>query len=178
MRSKGVENEESEDFATFYERSRDDCLRTVYAAVGDASHAEDLIAEAFAKAYANWRKVRLHPAPRAWVVRVALNTHVSWWRRRRREVAWDTSDEAFDPAAETHGSELPDRQVMGALRMLPRRQREVVALRIFLDLDTETTARALGISPGTVKAHLARASTTLRETLAPTDTLSEETVSP
>ena len=56
---------------------------------------------------------------------------------------------------------------MAALKALPQRQREVVALRIFLDLDTETTARALGIAPGTVTAHLSRATAVLRESLAP-----------
>ena len=40
---------------------------------------------------------------------------------------------------------------------LPARQRQVVALRLFLDLDTARTAQVLGIAPSTVKAHLARA---------------------
>jgi DNA-directed RNA polymerase specialized sigma24 family protein len=70
-------------FAEFYQTSRDDCLRAVFASVGDRQAAEDLVAEAFARACANWRTVRRHPAPRAWVVRTALNTRVSWWRRAR-----------------------------------------------------------------------------------------------
>jgi DNA-directed RNA polymerase specialized sigma24 family protein len=52
--------------------------------------------------------------------------------------------------------------VLAALRALPRRQREVIALRVFLDLDIATTARLPGIAPGTVGAHLSRAVTTLR----------------
>jgi RNA polymerase sigma-70 factor (sigma-E family) len=158
-----VDHEPEEDFADFYRHARDGCLRAVYAACGDRALAEDLTAEAFARAYASWRKVSQHPAPRAWVVRTALNTHVSWWRRRRREVAWDAE---ADPASDEPG--LPvDAQVMAALKALPRRQREVVALRIFLDLDTEATARTLGIAPGTVTAHLSRATAALRESLAP-----------
>ncbi len=54
---------------------------------------------------------------------------------------------------------------MAALLRLPRRQREVVALRIFLDLDSAGTARVLGIAPGTVTAHLARAMRSLRAEL-------------
>ena len=50
---------------------------------------------------------------------------------------------------------------------LPARQRQVVALRLFLDLDTGQTAGALGIAPGTVQAHLARAVATLRRDLHP-----------
>jgi DNA-directed RNA polymerase specialized sigma24 family protein len=45
----------------------------------------------------------------------------------------------------------------------------VVVLRVFLDLDTRTTADVLGIAPGTVTAHLARAVSTLREHLVPAD---------
>jgi RNA polymerase sigma-70 factor (sigma-E family) len=159
-----VDHEREEDFADFYRSARDGCLRAVFAACGDRALAEDLTGEAFARAYASWRKVSQHPAPRAWVVRTALNTHVSWWRRRRREVAWDDS---LDPAHDGVPGQRLDAQVTAALRALPRRQREVVALRIFLDLDTETTARTLGIAPGTVTAHLSRATAALRESLAP-----------
>ena len=55
--------------------------------------------------------------------------------------------------------------MLAALRALPRRQREVIALRVFLDLDIATTAGLLGIAPGTVGAHLSRAVTTLRAAL-------------
>ena len=166
MRSRGVdEKPEDEDFAAFYEQARADCLRAVYAAVGDWSVAEDATAEAFARAYASWGKVRGHPAPRAWVVRTALNTHVSWWRRHRREVAWDASHDGEDRSPQ---DVQVDRSVMQALKTLPGRQREVVVLRIFLDLDTKTTARVLGVSPGTVMTHLSRALAALRAALAPT----------
>src|SRR6266566_8530454 len=74
------------DFAEFYRRSRDGCLRTVLVSVGDPDVAQDLVAEAFARAWASWRTVSRHPAPAAWVVRTALNANISRWRRRRREV--------------------------------------------------------------------------------------------
>jgi RNA polymerase sigma factor (sigma-70 family) len=166
MRKWGVE-QESGEFAEFYLTSRDGCLRAVYASVSDRLLAEELVAEAFAKAWASWRKVSRHPAPQAWVVRTALNTHVSWWRRRRREVAWDGQDAASaDVNAGIDAVTLLDEQILAAVRELPTRQREVIALRVFLDLDTETTARTLGIAPGTVTAHLARAVATLRGRLA------------
>ncbi|MFI5064460.1 MAG: sigma factor [Streptosporangiales bacterium] len=50
------------------------------AGTGDPQQAEELAAEAFARAWASWRKVSRHPAPRAWVVRTALNTGKSRWR--------------------------------------------------------------------------------------------------
>jgi RNA polymerase sigma-70 factor (sigma-E family) len=172
-----VEPDGPEDFASFYEQSRDSCLHAVHAAVGDATLAEDLTAEAFAKAFAAWRKVRRHPAPQAWVVRVALNTGVSWWRKRRHEVAWNAGESASGPpdGAVPDGPELLDARIFAALHALPQRQREVVVLRFFLDLDTAATAQALGISVGAVKSHLSRAAAALRRRLG--TSLEQESVS-
>ncbi|MEU7739019.1 sigma-70 family RNA polymerase sigma factor [Nonomuraea sp. NPDC049158] len=154
---------EQREFEEFYQESRDACLRAVLAATGDRPQlAEDLVAEAFARAWTSWRKVRRHPAPRAWIVRTALNTRISWWRRRRHEVAL-TGHDAAEPATAAAGV---DPALLAMLRRLPRRQREVIALRVFLDLDTESTAKTLGIAPGTVTAHLSRAIATLRGDLA------------
>jgi len=158
-------SDDSAGFAEFYQSARDDCLRAVFASVGDRQVAEELVAEAFARAWARWRTVGQHPAPRAWVVRTALNARVSWWRRYRREVALP------EPAAETALDDggldsAVDRELMAALLRLPARQRQVIALRIFLDLDTARTAQTLGIAPGTVTAHLARATSTLRAELS------------
>lgn len=61
----------------------------------------------------------------------------------------------------------PDPKIMAALMRLPTRQRQVIALRLFLDLDTRQTAGVLGIAPNTVKIHLARAIAGLRDDLAP-----------
>jgi DNA-directed RNA polymerase specialized sigma24 family protein len=68
------------DFADFYRDAKDDCLRTVVISTGDRELAQDLVAEAFARACASWRKVARHPNPRAWVVRTALNVHTDRWR--------------------------------------------------------------------------------------------------
>jgi RNA polymerase sigma-70 factor (ECF subfamily) len=161
MRRKGVSQEQA-DFAEFYAGSRDDCLRTVLATVRDVDKAQDLVAEAFARAWASWRKVSRHPAPRAWVVRTALNLSVSSWRRQRRELPLTDHDApACGPA-----SNGVDTELTAVLQRLPARQRQVVALRIFLDLDTTQTAELLGIAPGTVTAHLTRALTALRAEFA------------
>jgi RNA polymerase sigma-70 factor (sigma-E family) len=153
---------EGTDFAEFYKASWAPCLRAVAASVADPRLAEDLVAEAFSRAWVSWRDVSRHPAPRAWVVRTALNTGVSWWRRRHREVALggpgSTGSTGFIDA-----SEAVDAALMEAVRRLPSRERQVIALRLILDLDTETTAKHLGIAPGTVRAHLSRAVVALRQ---------------
>lgn len=155
------------DFAEFYRNSKDECLFTVLVSVGDRDAAQDLVAEAFARAWASWRTVSRHPAPAAWVVRTALNAHISRWRRRRREIPLaDPGVLADQPAGDPPGG-MVDPRLMAALLRLPGRQRQVVALRLFLDLDTGRTAAALGIAPGTVQAHLARALAALRADLVP-----------
>jgi RNA polymerase sigma-70 factor (ECF subfamily) len=158
------------EFVEFYEANKDPCLRAVGVSVADCDLAEELIGEAFARAWTGWAKVGQHPSPAAWVVRVALNTRVSWWRRRRREVPLEHHDQGHNDL--TLGL---DRDVLAALLGLPQRQREVVALRLLVDLDTETTARTLGIAPGTVTAHLARAMTVLRRQLLSPERINEVT---
>ena len=156
------------DFAEFYRESSDDCLRAVVVSVGNRDTAQDLVDEAFARAFASWRTVSRHPAPAAWVVRTALNANISRWRRRRREVPVPDPGLIADRAAvEGAAAGLVDPRIMAALLRLPARQRQVVALRLFLDLDTGRTAEVLGIAPSTVKAHLARAVASLRD-LIPT----------
>ena len=153
---------QDDGFAAFYEASRDPCLRAVCAVVGDRRLAEDLVAEGFARAWASWPRVSKHPAPKAWVLRTALNLRVSWWRRRRREIPFFGAD-CVSSSASPEGM---DPSLMAALNRLSPRQREVVVLRLLLDLDTHSTAAVLGIAPGTVTAHLSRAADALQRDLA------------
>jgi len=155
------------EFAEFFQASWEPCLRAVVAVAGARPQAEDQVAEAFARAWGSWRKVRQHPAPRAWVVRTALNTGTSWWRRRNRELPLADHD-LTAPAGLGEGPDGGlDGTLLTAIRRLPQRQREVIALRIFLDLDTATISRELGIEAGTVRMHLSRAVAALRRELTP-----------
>ncbi|MCU0281030.1 MAG: sigma-70 family RNA polymerase sigma factor [Acidimicrobiia bacterium] len=152
-----------QDFEGFYADSKDRCLRALLATVADREEADDLLSEAFTRAWKQWRAVSDHPSPEAWLMRTALNLHRDRWRRanhakrflavRREQLS--LPDEPFDPA------------VLAGLRSLSDRQRSVVALRILLDLSTEQTADILGISPGTVPTHLKRGLAALRAVFSP-----------
>jgi DNA-directed RNA polymerase specialized sigma24 family protein len=158
---------QQKEFTEFFQASWEPCLRAVIAVVGSSQLAEDQVAEAFAKAWASWRKVSTHPAPRAWVVRTALNSGASWWRRRGRE--HPLGDHDWTAPGDPNGG--LDAALLAAIWHLPPRQREVIALRLFLDLDTATTARQLGIEAGTVRMHLSRGVAALRHELTPTENM-------
>jgi RNA polymerase sigma factor (sigma-70 family) len=157
-------SKQQKEFADFFKASWEPCPRAMVAVVGSPQLAEDQLAEAFARAWASWPKVRCHPAPRAWVVRTALNTGASWWRRRYRDL----------PLANHDSTALGDvdigldARLLSAIGRLPRRQREVIALRMFLDLDSATIARQLGIEAGTARMHQSRGIRALRQELTAT----------
>ncbi|HHC09401.1 MAG TPA: sigma-70 family RNA polymerase sigma factor [Actinobacteria bacterium] len=147
-----------DDFETFYRQSKDRCYRALLVLAGN--EADDLLAEAYARAWGRWSSLADHPRPEAWVMRTAMNLHRD---RRRRERLARRFRRRPDPVP---GPELPiDPTVLAALRRLPERQRHVVALRILLDLDTTEAAELLGISPATARVHLHRALGALRRTL-------------
>lgn len=147
-------------FEEFFRSTRDQIFRAVLVSIRDRRLAEDAVSEAFTRALAGWPRVARHPSPIAWVVRTALNYARSDRRRQLRSVrialpesaTWD--EPPTDPAL-----------VMRVLN-LPDRQRQVVALRILLDLSTEQTAELLSIAPGTVTAHLFRALARLQSELS------------
>jgi DNA-directed RNA polymerase specialized sigma24 family protein len=71
----------SEAFALFFKHNSGPVFRALLAGTGDRDAAEDATAEAFARAFAHWDSVAVHPNPRAWVLRVAWNCYRSSWRK-------------------------------------------------------------------------------------------------
>ncbi|MEN9823398.1 MAG: hypothetical protein RLZ04_1824 [Actinomycetota bacterium] len=153
-----------DDFAGFYLESKNRCFRALLATVGNVDEADELLAEAYTRAFANWFSVATHPAPAAWVVRTALNLHRDRWRRRERLAPLSVER----PSAH---SSLVDPGIIASICRLPTRQREVLVYRVLLDLSAGETARELGIDPGTVGTHLRRALGALRADLRPSEVL-------
>jgi DNA-directed RNA polymerase specialized sigma24 family protein len=148
----------AESFERFFAATKDDVFRSLLVITRDRALADDGVAEAFTRAFERWSDVSVHPAPKAWVARTALN-HV---RSDRRRFRWFTADVPDVPGTETP---TPDPQLVARVLRLPRRQREVLALRILLDLSEQRTAELLGIASGTVGAHLSKALSRLQREL-------------
>jgi RNA polymerase sigma factor (sigma-70 family) len=128
---------------------------------GDLAAAEDAAAEALAKAYLRWPKLRGLPYRQAWVLRVASNEAIGTVRKQARRDRILRRQPPPPPVENDRPATLP--QMVDQISHLPRRQREVVALRFYADLSIDEVAAALDISPGAVKSHLHRAVRTLRE---------------
>ncbi|MEU8297881.1 SigE family RNA polymerase sigma factor [Micromonospora sp. NPDC048909] len=130
---------------------------------GDEHRAEDLTQDVLARAYVHWRRIGRADRPDVYVRRMLVNANTSWWRRRSsRELA--TAEFAERPGRGDLGGETADRDEMWRLILgLPDRQRAVLVLRYYEDLDDATIAQILGCSPVTVRTHAMRALSQLRE---------------
>lgn len=135
-------------------------MRLAQRILGNAAAAEDVAAEALARAYADWPKVGRLPYRNAWVMRVAANLAIDAARRRLPKLEPSHSSLSIEDAVTLRMA------LAAALRALPRRQREVIVLRYLSGLSEEATAESLGISAGTVKSHTHRALANLRRRLS------------
>jgi RNA polymerase sigma-70 factor (sigma-E family) len=132
----------------------------------DDHRADDLVQDVLAQVLVKWRRVSAANQPDVYVRRMIVNANASWWRRRgnrelsvaapaERAARHDTADIAHDIAERDHHWEL--------IAKLPVRQRTVLVLRYYEDLDDATIAEILDISPVTVRTTAMRALHTLRE---------------
>ena len=152
-------------FASVAEELLDDVYGYLLYVTKNWAVAEDLTSETFEAALKKWR--RFDPArgtPRAWLLSIARTTALDWFRsdarRRKREERAEAAERRAEDGSFGEGlsAELEE-----GLRALSAGEREVVALRIVLDLDGEETARLLGISPTAVSTRLSRALSKLEE---------------
>jgi len=132
-----------------------------YLLTHNRADAEDLVQAALAKAYQAWDRIEDRGAVDGYVRRAMVNTHISWWRRRRVE-EYPTDDIPEQAVADHAGdSELQD-ALRRAIERLPRRMRAAVVLRYYEDMSEAEIADVLGVSQGTVKSTVSRAVAKLR----------------
>jgi RNA polymerase sigma-70 factor (sigma-E family) len=143
-------------------------LRLATVLLRDRASAEDVVQDAFASLYAGWDRLRDEDAAVGYLHRSVVNGVRS--RQRRRLVA-DRFRPSPPPDVRSAEDALlassPGPAVVAAVQALPRREREVVLLRHYLDLSERQTAEALGLRPGSVKAYGARGLDRLRAALVP-----------
>jgi RNA polymerase sigma-70 factor (ECF subfamily) len=152
-------------FAAVAEELLDDVYGYLLYLTKNWAVAEDLTSDTFEAAYRKWR--RFDPGrgtPRAWLLSIARSTALDWFRadarRRKRE---ERAGVAELRAETTSFGEGFSAELAESLQVLSAGEREVVALRIVLDLEGEETARLLGISPTAVSTRLSRALSKLEE---------------
>lgn len=151
-----------EEFEEFYARSVQPLVGQVYLFTGDLHEAQDVVQEAFVRAWNRRARLDLDAGPEAWVRTVAVRLAISRWRGRGRAVeAWRRLSGAGPRELAAPGPEGV--ALVAALRRLSARQRLVTVLHYVCDLSVDRIAAETGISPGTVKTHLSRA----RNALAP-----------
>lgn len=149
-------------FEDFYAAELRCCTALAYSLCGSAALAEELAQDAMVAAYRDWDRVRDMERPASWVRRTTANLATSAVRRRLAEaravvrLASRRQPEAVLPES--------DEEFWGAVRALPRRQAQAVALRYGLGCTVAEVAEILGCAEGTAKAslHAARASITRR----------------
>ena len=155
------------DFAAYVEGRRMALRGTAYLLCGDWHSADDLTQTALTRLYLVWRRIdrvrSVDAYARQVLVRAFLDERRRPWRRE-----WSSAHPPDAPAADDLPAAVDERLSLEAtLRRLPARQRAVLVLRYWCDLDVRATAEALGIGEGTVKSASARGLATVRRALQP-----------
>jgi RNA polymerase sigma-70 factor (ECF subfamily) len=166
------------EFAEVAGRYRPQIFRFLLASLRDVDAAETLTQDCLLKAYRNWASFRGDSSVLTWLLRIAINLQKDQWRNRRLQFWKRTNTNSVDVAdastwLPSEGSS-PEQQVLArdqvrlvwkAVEGLSERQRTVFMLRHVEELEIHEIADAIGLSDGTVKAHLSRAMVRVRAEL-------------
>jgi len=149
----------TETFESYYARDYRRLLGLAYMLAGSNWAAEDLVQDALTEAHRRWATVADYDDPGAWVRRVLVNKSTSRFRRLRTETKGllRLSGQAQHPISPSE----PNAEVWEAVRSLPPRQAQAIALQYWEDRPVAEIADILGCSPETVKTHLKRGRTAL-----------------
>lgn len=150
-------------FESFVNTHQAQLRRYAFALTGNGSDADDLLQATLVKLFLAWGRIEGQAPPTAYARTTMARTYVSTWRR------WGRHESPVASPPETASSvsdATSDRDLIWrGLERLGRRQRAVVVLRYYEDLDLAAIAETLGVSVGTVKSQLSRALANLREIL-------------
>jgi RNA polymerase sigma-70 factor (ECF subfamily) len=151
-----------DELEALYRRRFHEYLCVAAAILRDADAGRDAVQEAFAGAVRARRRFRGRGPLDAWLWRAVVNAALS---ERRRRVGLAGLDEPSAAIASANGHHPLEDEVRAAIDLLPERQRLVLFLRYYGDLDYREIADALGIAQGTVGAALHAAHNVVRQQL-------------
>lgn len=146
-----------------YERRHRHFLRVAYALLGDSDQAGDAVQEAFARALRSRSDFRGDGSLEAWVWRTLTNVCLKEMRQRSARASGAPSPDAGASSANAKADEWPE--LRAAIAALPERQRLILFLRHYADLDQQRIAEVVGVERGTVAATLHAAHAALRKTI-------------
>ncbi len=165
-----AEEKAAQEFAHIVATHRPHIYRFLLASLRDADLAETLTQECFLKAHRNWRSFRGESSAMTWLMRIAINLQKDHWRNRRAQFWRRTQTNSVDADEASQwlpsGESSQEQQVLArervaqvwqAVKGLSERQRTVFLLRYVQEMELSEIAGAMGLSEGTVKAHLSRA---------------------
>ena len=132
-------------------------VRLAVIMLGDRAAAEDVVQDAFLGLFRRWDRLADTSHPLAYVRASVINGCRSALRGRSRGIARLFTEPPAESAEARALVSEEYRAVVAAIRRLPARQREALLLRYYLDMSEGETARAMGVSRGTVKSATSRA---------------------
>jgi RNA polymerase sigma-70 factor, ECF subfamily len=161
--------DEASTFDLLYRKEYAPMVRLAWALVGQRDVAEEIVQDAFVEAHRRWNRLCTYDKPGAWIRKVVLQKCA----RRSRWLQTDASllDRLFRqrPAPPPPHDET-DPELAKAIRSLPKRQGQVLALVAIDDLAFADIAQILGCSEETARTHLRRARSTLQRVLSDLNT--------
>jgi RNA polymerase sigma-70 factor (ECF subfamily) len=151
------------EFDAFYAATSRRLLHQMYAMTGNLADAQELVQEAYARAWQRWSTVSTYDDPQAWVRTVAWRLAASRWRRAKTAVTAMVRHGAPEPVAEPS---IDNVALVAALRQIPEAQRRAVVLHHLCGLSVAEVAHETHSPEGTVKARLSRGRAALAALLA------------
>jgi RNA polymerase sigma-70 factor, ECF subfamily len=140
-----------ERFDAFYRGTSGRVMRYAYGLVGDPTEAQDLVQEAYARAWQGWRKLSRYDDAEGWLRLVVTRLATDRWRRL---VVRRARREPARPPVEPPSEDTV--LLVAALRTLPVAHRRALVLHYLLDRSVADIAAETGVSANTVKSWLAR----------------------
>jgi RNA polymerase sigma-70 factor (sigma-E family) len=158
---KASDGDAAAEVTALYRANALSMVRLAHVMLGDRGAAEDIVQDAFSGLYRRWAHVADHDKALSYVRSSVLNGCRSALRRVKPELSGEPPADAGRPALSSAEATVLEEEervtVMAALRKLPRRQREVLVLRFYMDMTDHEVAEAMGIGASTVRSTAHRA---------------------